>query len=85
MIVSQWLDAANTEKNVGWARDFWKALQPFAGGGAYVNDLSQDDEDRMSIGLRRQLRAVGSIEEEVRPRQFLPPEPEHQACRLIGY
>ena len=40
---------AHTEKNVGWARDFWKALQPFAGGCAYVNDLGQDDEDRIRI------------------------------------
>jgi FAD/FMN-containing dehydrogenase len=47
VIVSQWLDAATSEKNVGWARDFWKALHPLAGGGVYVNDLSYDDADRV--------------------------------------
>jgi FAD/FMN-containing dehydrogenase len=47
VIVSQWLDAATSEKNVGWARDFWKALGPLAGGGVYVNDLSHDDADRV--------------------------------------
>jgi FAD/FMN-containing dehydrogenase len=50
VILSQWLDAADSDKNVAWARDFWKALQPFAGAGAYVNDLGQDDEDRIRIG-----------------------------------
>ena len=29
------------------ARDFWKALHPFAGGGVYANDLSHDDADRV--------------------------------------
>jgi FAD/FMN-containing dehydrogenase len=50
VILSRWLDAADSDKNVAWARDFWKALQPFAGAGAYVNDLGQDDEDRIRIG-----------------------------------
>jgi hypothetical protein len=49
MIVSQWLDPEDSEKNVGWARDLWEALQPFAGGGAYVNDLGRDDEDRVRV------------------------------------
>jgi len=46
VIVSQWLEASDTDKNVAWARDFGKALQKFAGG-AYVNDLSYDDADRV--------------------------------------
>jgi len=49
VIVSQWLDAVKSEENVAWARNFWKALQPFAGAGVYVNDLGQDDEDRVRI------------------------------------
>ena len=44
-IFSQWIEAADVEKNVRWTRDFWKALHSFAGGGVYVNDLSHDDED----------------------------------------
>jgi hypothetical protein len=47
VIVSQWFDTATSERNVGWARDFWKALDPLAGGGVYVNDLSYDDADRV--------------------------------------
>ena len=50
VIASQWLDAVNSDKNIAWARNFWTALQPFAGAGAYVNDLAYDDEDRIRIG-----------------------------------
>jgi FAD/FMN-containing dehydrogenase len=46
IIASAWLEAADTEKNVAWARDFGKALQAFAGG-VYANDLSYDDADRV--------------------------------------
>jgi len=47
VIVSQWRDRADAEKNVRWARDLWQALRPFAGRGVYVNDLSHDDVDRV--------------------------------------
>jgi hypothetical protein len=50
VIISQWLEPAESEVNVRWARDFWKALQPFSGGAVYVNDLSHDDEDRICSG-----------------------------------
>jgi berberine-like enzyme len=33
VIVSQWLDAADTGRNVSWASDCWQALHPFAAGG----------------------------------------------------
>ena len=49
VIVSQWRDAVESEENVGWAGGFWRALQSFAGGGVYVNDLSHDDEDRVRM------------------------------------
>jgi hypothetical protein len=31
VIVSQWLDPTDSEKNVAWARGCWKALESFAG------------------------------------------------------
>ena len=70
VIVSQWLDAADSEKNVGWARDFWKALQPFAGGGAYVNDLGQDDEDRMHIAYGANYERLAALKKRYDPNNF---------------
>ena len=70
VIVSQWLDAADSEKNVGWARDFWKALQPFAGGGAFVNDLGQDDEDRMHIAYGANYERLAALKNKYDPDNF---------------
>lgn len=47
LILAQWADPAETERNVGWARAFFEAMQPFAAGGVYVNDLGQEGEDRV--------------------------------------
>ena len=67
VIVSQWLDAADSERNVGWARDFWKALHSFAGGGVYVNDLSHDDEDRVRIGYGANYERLAALKKKYDP------------------
>lgn len=50
IIVAAWEDPAQDAANIGWARELWKALQPFAAGGVYVNYLSDqryEGEDRV--------------------------------------
>jgi FAD/FMN-containing dehydrogenase len=41
-ILAQWTDPTETEQHVGWARAFWKAIEPFSKG-VYVNHLDADD------------------------------------------
>jgi FAD/FMN-containing dehydrogenase len=43
----RWDHAADDERGVRWARDFFKASAPFATGGAYVNFLTADEGDRI--------------------------------------
>ena len=70
VIVSQWLDAADSEKNVGWARDFWGALHAFAGGGVYVNDLSHDDEDRVRTAYGANYERLAALKKKYYPDNF---------------
>jgi FAD/FMN-containing dehydrogenase len=70
VIVSQWLDPAESEVNVRWARDFWKALQPFAGGAAYVNDLSHDDGDRIRSGYGASYGQLAALKKQYDPDNF---------------
>jgi FAD/FMN-containing dehydrogenase len=67
VIASQWLDAADSDKNIAWARDFWTALQPFAGAGAYVNDLAYDDEDRIRIGYGTNYERLTALKKKYDP------------------
>ena len=44
-VYALWDDPAAADENVAWTRETWSALQPFASGGVYVNDLSEDEGD----------------------------------------
>lgn len=41
-IIAKWLDPADAEANIAWARSLWEAMQPFARG-VYVNYLGVGD------------------------------------------
>jgi len=43
----RWDDAADDEKCIGWARDFFRASAPYATGGVYVNFLTEEETDRV--------------------------------------
>jgi len=42
-IIAQWLDPAEADENIAWARGFFDAMQPFASG-VYVNYLGIGDD-----------------------------------------
>jgi FAD/FMN-containing dehydrogenase len=45
---TSWIDPSESEKHIQWTRTFWKAMQPYSVGGAYINFQSQDEgEDRV--------------------------------------
>jgi hypothetical protein len=45
-------DPANREKLVTWARNYWEALHPYSAGGAYVNFMMDEGEDRVKATYR---------------------------------
>jgi len=67
VIVSQWLETADAEKNVTWARDFGRALQAFAGGGVYVNDLGYDDADRVRTAYGANYERLAALKKQYDP------------------
>ena len=70
LIVSQWVDAAGSEKNVAWARDLWRALHAYAGGGVYVNDLDHDDADRIRIAYGANYQRLAALKKKYDPNNF---------------
>ncbi len=47
LILSQWDDPADTERNVVWTRSLFEAVRPLAASGVYVNDLGDEGSDRV--------------------------------------
>jgi FAD/FMN-containing dehydrogenase len=40
-------DPANNEKTIAWAKSYWDALHPYSAGGAYVNFMMDEGEERV--------------------------------------
>jgi FAD/FMN-containing dehydrogenase len=47
LILSQWPDPSESEQNIAWTAELFDALGPFFGAGVYVNNLSEDDDQRV--------------------------------------
>jgi hypothetical protein len=69
IIVSQWLDPAHAPENVAWARDCWGALHPFAGG-VYVNDLGENDEERVPAAYGANYQRLATLKKKHDPDNF---------------
>ena len=46
-IVGLWMDAGHTNTQIGWARRFAEAVQPYVSGGPYINFLGDEGEGRI--------------------------------------
>lgn len=55
LIIAAWEDPAADEENVGWARETWQAIQPYASEGVYMNYLGQSVDE----GAERLQAAYG--------------------------
>lgn len=40
-------DPANNPRMISWAREYWEALHPYSAGGAYVNFMMEEGQDRV--------------------------------------
>jgi FAD/FMN-containing dehydrogenase len=46
-MMTRWTDPADDEACLGWGRDIYAALEPYATGGAYINYLGAEGQDRV--------------------------------------
>ncbi|MBZ5586955.1 MAG: FAD-binding oxidoreductase [Acidobacteriia bacterium] len=47
VIAAMYPNPADTANNVAWVRDYWTALHPHSSGGAYVNFLMEEGDERI--------------------------------------
>ncbi len=64
VVLSQWKDAADDARGLGWGRESYTALQPFVGQRRYLNYLGDDEGDQAfaeaygpNVSRLRQLKA----------------------------
>jgi FAD/FMN-containing dehydrogenase len=53
-------DPANRERITKWARDYWNALHPYSDGGAYVNFMMEEGQDRIKATYRENYERLAN-------------------------
>ncbi len=73
VIISRWADPAEAEQNIQWTRGVWKAVQPFASGGVYVNYLEpgQEGADRIRAAYGPVYDRLVALKNTYDPSNFL--------------
>jgi len=60
-------DPANNDRIISWAREYWEALHPFSAGGAYVNFMMEESEDRVKATYRENYERLVTIKNKYDP------------------
>ena len=63
-------DPANSEKMTAWCKDYWDALHPYSAGGAYVNFMMDEGQDRVQATYRDNYKRLAAIKKKYDPKNF---------------
>ena len=63
-------DPANCGKITDWARAYYDALHPFGAGGAYLNFMMEEGEDRIRATYRGNYDRLAAIKAKYDPGNF---------------
>jgi FAD/FMN-containing dehydrogenase len=63
-------DPANKEKITRWCKDYFDALHPYSAGGAYVNFMMEEGQERVQASFRENYPRLASIKKKHDPDNF---------------
>lgn len=63
-------DPANRDKITNWARGYYDALHPYGAGGAYVNFMMEEGEDRVRASYRGNYGRLAKVKAKFDPDNF---------------
>ena len=70
VIVGVDANPANMERIIPWAKDYWSALHPYSAGGAYVNFMMEEGQDRVEASYRDNYRRLVTVKSKYDPDNF---------------
>ena len=63
-------DPANNDRIIAWAKEYWDAVHPYSAGGAYVNFMMEEGEDRVKATYRHNYARLAEIKSKYDPTNF---------------
>ena len=74
-------DPANAAQITKWCKDYFDALHPYSAGGAYVNFMMDEGQERVQVVVPGQLRSARRDQVQVRSDESVPGESESSSSR----
>ncbi len=63
-------DPANNEKITKWTKDYYDAIHPYSAGGAYVNFLMDEGDDRVKASYKDNYERLVSVKDKYDPKNL---------------
>ncbi len=60
-------DPSNNERMIRWSKDYWSALHPYSAGGAYVNMIMNEGQERVRAAYRENYPRLAAIKAKYDP------------------
>lgn len=70
LVTTMWTDAADTDANIRWTRDLWRAMQPFLADAAYVNYLGEVNEEGVRAAYGQKYERLATLKAKYDPTNF---------------
>jgi FAD/FMN-containing dehydrogenase len=70
VLAAMYDNPADTEKNVEWVRNYFDALHPHSSGGAYVNFMMDEGDERIAASYRDNYKRLVEIKTKYDPRNL---------------
>jgi hypothetical protein len=70
LMLSQWDRPADDERNIRWTRDLYAAMEPYLEQAVYVNDLGDDESDRIRAAYGANYDRLVAIKGKYDPDNF---------------
>lgn len=70
VVTTMWANAADTDANIRWTREFWNAMQPFLADAAYVNYLGEINEEGVRAAYGQKYERLAALKTKYDPTNF---------------
>jgi FAD/FMN-containing dehydrogenase len=70
LMMAQWFDAAESERHIAWARDFWEAMRPYSSGSHLLNLSSDTGEDAARATFGGNYERLAALKSKYDPTNF---------------
>ena len=63
-------DPANNARTIGWSKEYWRRLHPYSAGGAYVNMMMDEGQERVMAAYRDNYARLAQVKARYDPDNF---------------